>query len=150
MPNKSIVEIRLPKSSEIGAESASQLFASLASGSQSLLDKILGKTECLSAEIAVFNQTIHFYLVVPENKSSYIESQIVAQYPTATLLKTSPREAKIFVAAERFSARSHVNKVNARALQNRDANQNIFADDYLDNFKSGAVSAKKHTNKHPN
>lgn len=141
MPNKSIVEIRLPKSSEIGAESASQLFASLASGSQSLLDKILGKTECLSAEIAVFNQTIHFYLVVPENKSSYIESQIVAQYPTATLLKTSPREAKIFGAAERFSARSHVNKVNARALQNRDANQNIFADDYLDNFKSGAVSA---------
>lgn len=121
MSPKTIIEVRLPKSSEVGAESASQLFASLTTLSSGIFQKIFGGQECLSAEIAVINQTIHFFFVVPEKHSSYIESQIVAQYPQATLLTKQASEGK-----ESLAKRSE---------------PNTASNDYLEKFKEGAVSA---------
>lgn len=45
-----------------------------------------------------------------------------------------------FGAAERFSARSHVNEVNARALQNRDASQNNSSSELEKMFFYGELS----------
>jgi len=87
---KVVLEIRVPKLSEETPESSAQLFASLGHlPSIPFWKKLFVRPISLSFEIAVVNQVIHFYLVVPENYVSYFESQLSAQYPKVLINKVS-------------------------------------------------------------
>ena len=80
----SLIEIKVPRSSEKTPESAAQLFASFLT----LPKKPFLSTKppaCVSFEIACFDQQIHFLIVCPKDKTAYIESQVSAQYPESVL-----------------------------------------------------------------
>lgn len=82
----SIIEIKVPKSSEKTPEAAAQLFASFSS----LPKKPFFSTKppvSLSFEIACVNQLIHFLVVCPKSWTSYVESQLSAQYPESVLMQ---------------------------------------------------------------
>jgi len=82
----SLIEIKVPRSSEKTPESAAQLFASFLT----LPKKPFLSTKppvCVSFEIACFDQQIHFLIVCPKDKTAYIESQVSAQYPESVLVQ---------------------------------------------------------------
>ncbi len=82
----SLIEIKVPRSSEKTPESAAQLFASFLT----LPKKSFLSTKppiSVSFEIACFDQQIHFLIVCPKDKTAYIESQVSAQYPESVLVQ---------------------------------------------------------------
>src|SRR3990172_8379002 len=79
---KIILEIRSPKTAEETPESMAQVFAALYSGGHIPHWKRLWiKVRTLSFEIASFNQSVHFYSVIPQSFRTFLESQITSQYP---------------------------------------------------------------------
>ncbi|OGY07040.1 MAG: hypothetical protein A3D24_03495 [Candidatus Blackburnbacteria bacterium RIFCSPHIGHO2_02_FULL_39_13] len=84
MDEKIVLEIKTPRTGLETPESMAQMFTSLASiKSPSLLFK---KTEIpLCFEILTIHQTLHFLAVVPVNYQSFVESQILSQYPKAII-----------------------------------------------------------------
>jgi len=80
----SLIEIKLPKSSEKTPEAAAQLFAAFFSLPRKPLFSFKPPT-CISFEIACVEQTIHFLVVCPKSLKGYVESQISAQYPESIL-----------------------------------------------------------------
>ncbi len=84
--DKIVLELRLPRDTEQTAEAMAGVFAALTNLKSSLINRLLGKEKPLIFEIAVDNQIIHFYAVVPLDYQSYFESQLSAQYPTSTIL----------------------------------------------------------------
>src|SRR3990167_4767466 len=86
---KNILELLTPKTSEETPESMAQVFAALFSGGHIPHWKRLWiKVRTLSFETANFNQTIHFYIVVPKSFRTFIESQITSQYPHIHISET--------------------------------------------------------------
>lgn len=85
-----IFEVRLPKDNEFGAEQMTSLLANLSLHSKkSLLEKILRKKKTIcSLEILLKDQQISFFVICPEISIPYIQSQILAQYPSAVLTET--------------------------------------------------------------
>ncbi len=85
MDNKIALEIRTPRTGTETPEAMAQFFGSLVqlkapkSGSFWKSAPELP----LSFEIVAFNQTIHFYVVIPTSYQSFIESQLLSQYPRA-------------------------------------------------------------------
>jgi len=86
----SLIEIRIPKSSEKTPEAATQLLASFSSLPKNSLFSFKPLVS-VSFEIACVEQTIHFLIVCPKDLTSYVESQISAQYPES-LLSTLPQD----------------------------------------------------------
>ncbi|MFC1711137.1 type IV secretory system conjugative DNA transfer family protein [Patescibacteria group bacterium] len=84
---KIVLEIKVPKESEETPEAAAALFASLSNLSSSLLEKILGREQCLTFEISLFDQTVRFFAVVDVNFEPYFVSQLAAQYPKAIVTR---------------------------------------------------------------
>ncbi len=85
---KVILELRTPKTSEETPESMAQVFSALFPGGHIPHWKRLWiKVRTLSFEIANFNQTIHFYAVVPKSYTTFIESQLTSQYPKILITK---------------------------------------------------------------
>lgn len=80
------VEIRPDRGSESTPEAASQVFSSLSSLRSSFFNRILGTEEPIVFEIISLDQKTHFYAHFPESLSAYIESQIAAQYPKASIV----------------------------------------------------------------
>ncbi|OGG27044.1 hypothetical protein A2960_02770 [Candidatus Gottesmanbacteria bacterium RIFCSPLOWO2_01_FULL_39_12b] len=79
---KVILEVRTPKTAEETPESMAQVFAALFSGGHIPHWKRLWiKVRTLSFEIANYNQTVHFYTVVPSSFKTFMESQLTSQYP---------------------------------------------------------------------
>ena len=79
-----VLEIKTPRNTEETPESMAQFFASLVNLKRSfLLFYRLGIP--ISLEIAAYNQTVHFYIVVPKNYQTFIEGQLIAQYPKALI-----------------------------------------------------------------
>ncbi|MBI2595670.1 type IV secretion system DNA-binding domain-containing protein [Candidatus Daviesbacteria bacterium] len=74
MHQKIILEIKTPRTGEETPEAMVQFLASLTS--------IKAKT-AFSLEIVVVNQAIHFYIAAPLAYQTYIESQLLSQYPKA-------------------------------------------------------------------
>ena len=88
MKDKVILELRTPKTAEESPESMAQVFAALYSGGHIPHWKRLWiQVHTLSFEIASFNQTIHFYTVVPQVFQSFLESQLTSQYPKIVITK---------------------------------------------------------------
>jgi len=80
----SLIEIRLPRSSEKTPEAATQLFAAFSSLPKKPALSFKPPV-CLSFEIACVDQLIHFLVACPENLKAYVESQLSAQYPESIL-----------------------------------------------------------------
>ncbi len=83
MDQKVTLEIKTPRTGEETPEAMMQFLASFSS---------LKNDTPISLEIAAFDSTIHFYLVAPPGYQSYIESQLLSQYPKAlvTEIKDNP------------------------------------------------------------
>lgn len=90
LPSKVILEVKVPRDTEITPEATSQMIANLAGALRhSFTDRILRREKpVLSLEIATYNQSIHFYVVMPEGYQTYFESQLIAQYPVAITIPT--------------------------------------------------------------
>lgn len=88
LDNTIVVEIKLPRQAEETPESFAAFLSNFASILQSsFFSRLLGKEpNSISLEIACFDQSVHFYLVIPDSLQSYVESQIEAQYPTVLIL----------------------------------------------------------------
>ena len=80
------VEIRPDRGSESTPESASQIFSSLSSLKSSFFNRLFGNEEPIVFEILSFEQKTHFYAHFPETLSAYIESQVAAHYPKASIV----------------------------------------------------------------
>lgn len=86
----SLIEIKVPRSSEKSPEAAAQLFAAFSS----LPKKALFSRKppvSISFEIVCQNQEISFLIVCPKDRTSFVESQISAQYPQS-LLRNLPQD----------------------------------------------------------
>jgi len=80
----SLIEIRLPKSSEKTPEAAAQLFAAFSSlPKKSLLS--FKPPVSIAFEIVAVDQSIHFLIVYPKDWQNYVESQVSAQYPESVM-----------------------------------------------------------------
>ena len=93
-----ILEIRIPRENEYTPASAGALFTSFSRTltNPSFLDRLKKKQgDSLTLEIVSHHQQIHFYVTLSENLYSYFESQILASYPLAVLLKTNDYLQKI-------------------------------------------------------
>lgn len=87
---KIVLEVKSAKTGEESPEMMNQVFSSLYGGGHiSRLRRLWIKVRTLSFEIAVFNQEIHFYAVVPQSFKTFLESQIASQYPKI-LIKEIP------------------------------------------------------------
>ncbi len=87
-----ILEVRNPRGTEDDRETPEVMAQGFAAFSTILgipwWKKLLLVTpHHLSFEIAIFNQTVHFFAVAPAEISSFVESQLAAQYPKVSLQK---------------------------------------------------------------
>ena len=81
-----LLEIKTSRSSEETPEAMVQFFSSLANLKRKILYFYpLGIP--VSFEIGVINQTVHFYISTPNSLATFIQSQLVSQYPKAILTK---------------------------------------------------------------
>lgn len=80
-----LLEIRTNQDAEHSVEAAAQLLSTLPKLNNGLWYKLNKKTEHLSLEIVVENQTIFFQMYVPSRLSEYFQSLITASYPEALI-----------------------------------------------------------------
>lgn len=85
LKNHTLLEIKTSKDSEETEETAVQLFSTLPKLKNNLFDQLLGRTETLSFEILVKDQTIHFLAQVPSRLLEYFKGAIHASYPEAVV-----------------------------------------------------------------
>ncbi|MBI4100505.1 type IV secretion system DNA-binding domain-containing protein [Candidatus Microgenomates bacterium] len=85
--SRTILEVKIPRDTEETLEVASSFFANLISlVGYSLWDRLLFlKKPTIFLEIAVVDQSIHLFVILPQKNASYFESQIAAQYPLAVI-----------------------------------------------------------------
>jgi hypothetical protein len=84
--DKVVLEIKTPRSTEETPESMVQFLSSLINLKRRFfLVYRLGIP--ISLEIATYNQSTHFYIVIPEKFRDFIESQLTSQYPKAVIVK---------------------------------------------------------------
>ena len=76
-----ILELRTSRDAQHTPESAVQLFSSLPNIRNMWFWRILGKSESISFEIIVENQTIYFQVYVPVRLITYVKSILVSSYP---------------------------------------------------------------------
>ena len=81
-----ILELRPSRASEVTPEAASQIFSSIAGLKSSFIKRLMGREKPIVFEIISFDQKTHFLVHLPPHLSSYIESQIAAQYPKSSLI----------------------------------------------------------------
>jgi hypothetical protein len=85
-PEKVVLEIKTPRSTEETPEAMAQFLSSLVNLKRPLLYFYrLGIP--ISLEIAVYDQSIHFFIVVPAKFQNLIEGQLIVQYPKALIVK---------------------------------------------------------------
>jgi hypothetical protein len=85
--DKIVLEIKVPKNSEETPEAMSALYAGLLNYRAPWWRRLVSWHKCISFEIALIKQTIHFYVVAEEDIVPYLVSQVLSQYPRATYLK---------------------------------------------------------------
>lgn len=89
IPNITILELRVPRDSEISWESTAQMLANLTGNFR--FDKY-GKlfrriSPSMTLEIATINQSIKFFVVLPTSLRAFFESQLISQYPLAVAVE---------------------------------------------------------------
>src|SRR2546430_2607056 len=88
MSQVSYLQIKNPKDDETPIEAQVQVFASLFRGTHPLLKHLFAKPTTFSFEIYLINQTVHFYVVVPQSQENFISSLLTAAYPKSIITKT--------------------------------------------------------------
>ena len=83
------LQVRNPKDDETSPEAASQIFSSLLSGKYSLFTRMIRTIDTYSFEIYLTGQTIYYYVTVPSNRESLVQSLIQASYPNSVVQRTS-------------------------------------------------------------
>lgn len=89
-----ILEIKTSRTGEETAEAMVQFLASL-TGLRKRFLFLWRKGHPISLEIAVFNQTIHFYISCPSKLKTFIEGQLAAQYPKSFIINSKDYLADI-------------------------------------------------------
>lgn len=89
-----ILEIKTSRTGEETAEAMVQFLASL-TGLRKRFLFLWRKGYPISLEIAVFNQTIHFYISCPKKLKTFIEGQLAAQYPKSLIINSKDYLADI-------------------------------------------------------
>lgn len=82
-----LLEIKTSRTGEETTEAMVQFLASL-TGLRKRFFLLWKKGLPVSLEIAVFNQTIHFYISCPTSLRTFIEGQLTAQYPKSLIVHT--------------------------------------------------------------
>lgn len=85
--NRVLLEVKTSRTGQETPEAALQFFASLTNLRHRFFF-FWRRGIPLSCEIASFSQTIHFFVSVPAVYQTFIESQLVSQYPKASMVKT--------------------------------------------------------------
>ena len=80
-----ILEIKTSRTGEQTPEAMVQVLASFTSLRKRLL-YFLRRGIQITLEVAVIDQTIHFYITIPQAYRTFIESQITAQYPKVLIV----------------------------------------------------------------
>ncbi|MFZ6034651.1 MAG: type IV secretory system conjugative DNA transfer family protein [Patescibacteria group bacterium] len=90
MSNLSHLQIRNPKDDETPIESATQIFASLLPYPYiPLLRRFFIHPKTYAFEIYLLSQTLYFYVTVPAETQTFVNSLISSSFPTSTAKKTS-------------------------------------------------------------
>ena len=91
-----ILEIKTSRTGEETTEAMVQFLSSLTNLRQRfMLLWRLGHP--ISLEIAVFNQTIHFYVTCPASLRTFVEGQLTAAYPKSLIVPTKDYMAEVIV-----------------------------------------------------
>lgn len=86
IPKRVVLEIKTSRTGEETPESMKQFLTNLTNlRFRHMLFRKRGIP--ISLEIAVINQVIHFYITVPSEFQAFIESQLISQYPKASVQK---------------------------------------------------------------
>ncbi len=86
-PQRILLEIRTSRTGEETPEAMAQFLTNLSNlRFRHLL--LFKRGIPVSLEIAIIEQLIHFYVSVPPAFQSFIESQLISQYPKASIVKT--------------------------------------------------------------
>lgn len=97
-----LLEIKTSRTGEETVESMVQFLSSL-TGLRRRFMLLWRLGHSISLEIAVFNQTIHFYISVPSALKSFIEGQLAAQYPKSLIISTRDYLPEFFENKETLS-----------------------------------------------
>ncbi len=85
IPGMTILEIRVPRDSEVSWESTVQMLTNLRGnfGFDKYARLFRRQVPSMTFEIATINQSIKFFVILPTSLRSFFESQLVSQYPQA-------------------------------------------------------------------
>lgn len=86
IPRRVILEVKTSRTGEESPESMMQFLTNL-SNLRFRHMLIWKKGIPISLEIAVIDQIIHFFVTVPSEFQGFIESQLISQYPKASIIK---------------------------------------------------------------
>jgi hypothetical protein len=82
-----ILEIKTSRTGEETTEAMVQFLASL-TGLRKRFFLLWKLGHPISLELAVFNQTIHFYVTCPSSLKTFVEGQLTAAYPKSLIVNT--------------------------------------------------------------
>ncbi len=98
-----LLEIKTSRTGEETTESMVQFLSSL-TGLRKRFFVLWRKGLPVSLEIALFSQTIHFYISCPSSLKTFIEGQLTAQYPKALIVNTRDYMPEVLTSLTTLSA----------------------------------------------
>lgn len=87
MQDRVLIEIKTSRRAEQTPEAMEEILASLTSLKTPFLF-IWRRGIAITLEIAVIDQMVHFYMSIPKAYETFLESQIVSQYPKTLMIKS--------------------------------------------------------------
>ncbi len=100
--DRALLEIKTSRTGEESPEAMVQFLSSLVNLKKRYLN-LFSFAVPITLEIGVTEQTIHFYISAPVSLVSFIESQLVSQYPKALIIKTRDPLAEILLNSSSLS-----------------------------------------------
>lgn len=98
-----LLEVKTTRSGEETTESMVQVLSSLTGLKKVFLLPFIRTGIPISFEIAVIDQQVRFFISVPQEFQSFIESQLISQYPKASVVKAQDYLPKLFEAKNSVS-----------------------------------------------
>src|SRR3989344_3885970 len=97
-----LLEIKTSRTGEETPEAMVQFLSSLI-GLKKRYFNLISFAIPITLEIGVIDQTIHFYISAPNTLTTFIESQLVSQYPKALIVKTKDSLPRILANSSELS-----------------------------------------------
>ncbi len=98
-----LIEVRTSRTGEETPEAMVQFLSNLINLKKMLLVPFFRFGIPLSLEISVIDQTVHFYVSVPSEYETFIQSQLVSQYPKALMAKSEDYLEMLFANKEHLA-----------------------------------------------